>query len=101
MLDPALAQRGMVSTSSSPPPSWRSLFQGNSDTNSHEQLEFVESALIDDVVDVPNSVIEEGVEHWSNYLVGVFVDKRMSFPLVKRTLKRAWKTKADYEISTR
>ncbi|KAF9605374.1 hypothetical protein IFM89_016927 [Coptis chinensis] len=66
----------------------------------NEQLEFIESSVVDDIVQVPDDVIVEGIEQWSEYLVGYFVDKRMPFHLVKRTLGRAWKTKADYVIST-
>ncbi|KAF9619282.1 hypothetical protein IFM89_006469 [Coptis chinensis] len=33
-------------------------------------------------------------------MVGIFIDKRLPFPLVKRILEKTWKTTASYEIST-
>ncbi|KAF9626345.1 hypothetical protein IFM89_032194 [Coptis chinensis] len=100
MPDPSLVQVGQASSSANPPFSWSSLFHDKSPTFVNEQLEFVESTSVDDVIEVPRFVLEEGIEQWSEFLVGYFVEKRMPFPLVKRTLKRIWKTKANYEIST-
>ncbi|KAF9619689.1 hypothetical protein IFM89_008366 [Coptis chinensis] len=37
---------------------------------------------------------------WSDYVVWFFVEKRLSFPLVKDALAQLWKIKGSYSIST-
>ncbi|KAF9595518.1 hypothetical protein IFM89_000606 [Coptis chinensis] len=62
------------------PMNWSSLF-GNSSSNLYDNgnLEWIETDLEQDVVEVPDDILDEGCE---------------------RTLERTWKTKASYEIST-
>ncbi|KAF9605841.1 hypothetical protein IFM89_018861 [Coptis chinensis] len=89
-----------ASTSTNPPFSWSSLFNDKDGTFTDDHLEFLETHSDNGVVNVPDDVLDEGIDQWSEYLIGYFVDKRMPFHLVKKSLDRAWKTKADYAIST-
>ncbi|KAF5204428.1 hypothetical protein FRX31_005983 [Thalictrum thalictroides] len=44
--------------------------------------------------------MQKGVDLWREYLVGFFVDKRMPYHLVKRSIERDWKFKAAVQITT-
>ncbi|KAF9604458.1 hypothetical protein IFM89_006740 [Coptis chinensis] len=50
------------------------------------------------VVDVPLEIVEEGISFWKDYVVGFFVEKRLSYPFVKESLNKHWKVKGSYEI---
>ncbi|KAF9611553.1 hypothetical protein IFM89_032953 [Coptis chinensis] len=63
-------------------------------------LEWIESDTTVDVVEVPDDILEEGIELWKDQLVGFFVEQRLHLPVVKQMLEKTWKTKADYEIAT-
>ncbi|KAF9610568.1 hypothetical protein IFM89_023268 [Coptis chinensis] len=84
------------------PITWSSLFSNRRSSSSVDdgKLEWFDISDVEDVVEIPTDILNIGTELWKDYLVGFFADKRIIFPLVKKTLERVWKTKASYEIST-
>ncbi|PIA55374.1 hypothetical protein AQUCO_00800259v1 [Aquilegia coerulea] len=79
--------------------SWSSLFP-NVSRDSACNLEWIDSETIGGATVVPRDIIDQGINLWKDYLVGFFVDKRMPFFLVKRTVEREWKLKGGLEIKT-
>ncbi|KAF9602620.1 hypothetical protein IFM89_030508 [Coptis chinensis] len=49
---------------------------------------------------VPQDIIDEGIAEWEEVLIRYFLDKRMSFPIVKNALEKAWKLKGSMDITT-
>ncbi|KAF9599710.1 hypothetical protein IFM89_001656 [Coptis chinensis] len=80
--------------------SWSSMFSNPTTNFASGQLDWIETDMDLDVMDVLEEILMEGIEKWSNHIVGFFVDKRLPFPVVKRVLERTWETKAAYEIAT-
>ncbi|KAF5201693.1 hypothetical protein FRX31_008720 [Thalictrum thalictroides] len=53
-----------------------------------------------DLVVVPRTILDKGIDLWKNHLVGYFIDKRMLYFLVKRAVENEWKLKGGMQITT-
>ncbi|PIA58633.1 hypothetical protein AQUCO_00500524v1 [Aquilegia coerulea] len=78
---------------------WASLFASN-DVEKSWPLEWIEPEMEGDVTVVPRTILDKGVNLWKDHLVGYFIDKRMSFSLVKRSVEKEWKVKGGLQITT-
>ncbi|KAF5187207.1 Rna exonuclease [Thalictrum thalictroides] len=78
-------------------PSWSGLFQGNA-TKLKTTLDHVDTFVKDGVVEIPESIVEEGVSIWKDYIVGFFIEQRLPYPLVKESLAKQWKIKGSYSM---
>ncbi|KAL5714654.1 hypothetical protein ACHQM5_016585 [Ranunculus cassubicifolius] len=48
---------------------------------------------------VPSNIINEGKKEWADYVVGFFVEKRLSFHTVKDFLEEFWELKGSFDIA--
>ncbi|KAF5198562.1 Dnase i-like superfamily protein [Thalictrum thalictroides] len=79
------------------PQKWSNLFAKGLDSCS---LQWVQTEMDGNATVVPKDILDHGAEIWKDHLVGYFVDKKMPYFLVKKTVEREWKVKGGLEIST-
>ncbi|KAF9590443.1 hypothetical protein IFM89_035278 [Coptis chinensis] len=53
---------------------------------------------VNGVTQVPIDLIMQGCNEWSDYVVGFFIEQRLSFPYVKNIFQQRWKDKGSFEI---
>ncbi|KAF9604658.1 hypothetical protein IFM89_008989 [Coptis chinensis] len=100
--NPAMANNQEQNTQPNPPinptTSWSSLFEGGKDSPTDTALQRFELDMIDGVTQVPFDLRWKGLNVWRDYVVGFFLEQRLSYPVVKEVVKKKWKTKGDYEM---
>ncbi|KAF9626621.1 hypothetical protein IFM89_037414 [Coptis chinensis] len=77
-----------LSSPSAGTPSWSSLFSSSKNTKLQPNLHKVFPSFSDGIAIVPQEIIDEGVVIWSDYVVGYFVGKRLSYPFVKESVTK-------------
>ncbi|KAF9588510.1 hypothetical protein IFM89_013004 [Coptis chinensis] len=79
--------------------SWSSLFSNSRLASQDTRLEQFDINEVDGISDVPLDLIMRGETVWRDYLVGFFLEKRLSFPYVQSVLQQKWKTRGSFEMS--
>ncbi|KAF5196454.1 Atp-dependent dna helicase [Thalictrum thalictroides] len=78
---------------------WASLF-ASGEMEKSWPLEWIDHEMEGDVVVVPRTILDKGIDLWKNHLVGYFIDKMMPYFLVKRVVEKEWKLKRGMQITT-
>ena len=75
---------------------WADLLKQNNIPNF--QLEYIRPESIDNIVDIPDCVISDGVRDWDTTLVGYFLGRKLPYTLVSNSAHRMWDKFGLYEI---
>ncbi|KAF9605931.1 hypothetical protein IFM89_021079 [Coptis chinensis] len=78
--------------------SWSSLFLQNRASALKKTLKHFTLQEVNGVTQVPMDLIMQECNEWSDYVVGFFIEQRLSFPYVKNVLQQRWKDKGSFEI---
>ncbi|KAL5718741.1 hypothetical protein ACHQM5_011611 [Ranunculus cassubicifolius] len=62
-------------------------------------MEFIEPIYEDGNLLIDEEIEKQGVSEWEDRIVGLFLDRKISFSIVKDTVKEKWKLKGDFDIS--
>ncbi|KAF5182809.1 zinc ion binding / nucleic acid binding protein [Thalictrum thalictroides] len=81
------------------PNPWAALFNYQTPGFATSLSSFVPT-FVDGHADVPQELIDQGLEVWKDYAVGFFIDRKLPYKLVKDSLTKAWKLGADFEMIT-
>ncbi|KAF9589072.1 hypothetical protein IFM89_018803 [Coptis chinensis] len=57
-----------------------------------------EHNIVEGVTKVPEELVTQGVSVWKDYLVGFFLENKLSFPFVKDFLSKRWNLKGSSEM---
>ncbi|PIA35113.1 hypothetical protein AQUCO_03600049v1, partial [Aquilegia coerulea] len=79
---------------------WSDLFKSSNSSYLDTSLEPLKPVFVDGVAEVPQDIINEGIEEWGEVVVGFFVDRRLPFKVVKESLTKIWKVKGAFSITT-
>ncbi|KAL5723964.1 hypothetical protein ACHQM5_007292 [Ranunculus cassubicifolius] len=55
--------------------------------------------MVEGLYEVPANIVQEGIDHWSEYSVGFFVEKRLDFYRVKEELENIWELKQEFHMA--
>lgn len=78
---------------------WSALFNQETITKGYTILPDTSPQWVDGMYEVPQAIVDAGINHWSEYTVGFFVDRRLAFPTVRDKLEKIWELQNDFHIA--
>ncbi|KAF9625055.1 hypothetical protein IFM89_017790 [Coptis chinensis] len=77
---------------------WSSLFLQNRAVALTRNLKHFTLQEVNGITIILMDLIMQGCTEWSDYVVGFFIEQRLSFTYVKNVLQQRWKDKGNFEI---